>query len=271
MAFTTTTSPLEPLRPCQQAYLGSSNARRMLKRAQLSRKTTGSGSDDPIFALHEEASAQDPLATPFHAPDESPASPPRTGYSVQCYATHIEDEARRKETVAAEKEVMGLLNSINVSRRVEGSLPLKLKPLLCKHAQEQADTLFAEENCSIPPSPGSAPLPAYVPNVTIHESRSGRRRATLISPPAIGALACGEMWYGGKYRAHLYAVREASSSGASGSSGGSIASEEGPVHQEDCPCRLRMVFETMVDEGWTCVGIGRGGDGRGRWVVELGE
>ena len=44
-------------------------------------------------------------------------------------------------------------------------------------------------------------------------------------------------------------------------------------HPEDCPCHLRIVFETMVDEGWRVVGIGRGGGeaGRGRWVVEFGE
>ncbi len=276
--LTSTNNPDTPLRPCQQVYLGESNARRMLKRAQLSRKT-GSGSagfDDPIFALHEEASESEHLlaaaAVPFEAIDSpaSPGSPDRTGYSVQCYATHLEDESRKKEEAATEKEVMVLFNSINISRQVEGASPLKLNSALWHHAQEHAEQLHVEEVCSSPGGTLSS-LPAYVPNVTVHTPRAGRRRATLVSPPAIGALACGEMWYGGKYRRHLYAVREAGSGSGSGSSIGSGGSDEGPVHPEDCPCRLRMVFETMVDDGWTCVGIGRGGNGNGRWVVELGE
>ena len=84
-------------------------------------------------------------------------------------------------------------------------------------------------------------------------SPSGRRVARLVSPPHMGALACGEMWYGGKYRRHLY----------------SINPETMGEHPENCPCHLRIVFETMVDEGWEGVGIGRGNDGR--WVVELME
>ena len=40
-------------------------------------------------------------------------------------------------------------------------------------------------------------------------------------------------------------------------------------HPDDCPCHLRIAFETMVDDGWNGIGIGRGEDGR--WVVELGQ
>jgi hypothetical protein len=245
------TSPSEhTLRQCQRVYLGESNARRMLKRAQLSKH---SPEDDPIFSLHEEAAAQE-AATAITAPfEQSPksSSSTATGYSVQCYATHQEDEQKRKNAEAVSKEVKVLFNSINSSRRAESAEPLRLKALLCNNAQEQADELYFS-------SLNSSSVP-YVPHVTVHMSRSGRRRATLISPPRTGALACGEMWYGGKYRRHLYSVR-------------TVDEESGALlHPEDCPCHLRIVFETMVDAGWTCVGIGLGGGGEGRWVVELGE
>ncbi|KAK3686382.1 hypothetical protein LTR37_019855 [Vermiconidia calcicola] len=228
----------DQLRPCQRAYLGESNARRMLKRAQLTKKSE----DDPIFALHEEAAAEAALAAaaaPFDI-----TTP--TGYSVQCYATHYEDEQKRKEAEAAEREKMVLFHSINSSRHAENTHPLRLTPLLCKFAQDHADMLFNEEH-----SGGSS---NNVTNqVVVVMSPSGVRVARLVSQPGIGALACGEMWYGGKYKRHLY----------------SITPENVGEHPEDCPCHLRIVFETMVDEGWNAVGIGKGEDGR--WVVELGQ
>ena len=82
-----------------------------------------------------------------------------------------------------------------------------------------------------------------------------RRVARLVSPPRMGALSCGEMWYGGKYKRHQYNIDS--------------ELERTRPHPDDCPCRLRIVFETMVDSGWKTIGIGRGEDSR--WVVELEE
>lgn len=236
-----TRSPTDALRPCQRAYLGESNARRLLKRAQLTKK---SDHDEPIFQLHEEAAAEAAAAaaaTPFETTTTITA-----GYSVECYATHAEDEKRRKEAEAGEKEKLVLFNSINSSRQAEGTHLLQVKPLLCKYAQDHADMLFNEEHNSGTPVSNAN-------NVVVVMSPSGARVARLVSPPRMGALACGEMWYGGKYKRHLY----------------NITPENVGEHPDDCPCHLRIAFETMVDEGWSAIGIGRGEDSR--WVVELGQ
>ena len=231
------------LRPCQRAYLGESNARRLLKRAQLTRKPDNY---EPIFALHEEAAAEAAAAaaaTPFESNNTTTIS---GGYSVECYATHMEDEKKRKDAEAAEKEKLVLFHSINCSRQAEGTQPLRLNPVLCKLAQDYANVLFDEEHYS-----GTNVSNAN--QVVVVMSPSGARVARLVSPPRLGALACGEMWYGGKYRRHLY----------------NITPENVSEHPDNCPCHLRIVFEAMVDEGWTAMGIGRGEDGR--WVVELGQ
>ena len=234
-ARTTTTTDL---RPCQRAYLGESNARRLLKRSQLCKKTDR---DEPIFALHEEVTQEVAIAA------AAPFQNAPTGYSVQCYATHAEDEQKRKEAEAVEKEKMILFNHINSSRQLEGAHVLQLKPLLAKYAQDHADMLYTEEHSTTTPGPASTN------SVVVVMAPSGSRVARLVSQPRIGALACGEMWYGGKYRRHLY----------------SVSTETVNAHPDNCPCHLRIVFETMVDEGWKAAGIGRGEDGR--WVVELGQ
>lgn len=198
--------------------------------------------EEPIFALHEEA-ALEAAAVAAAAPFQSPP----TGYSVQCYATFAEDEKKRQKAETADKEKMVLFNSINSSRHAEGKPPLRLKPLLEKYAQDYADMLFTEESHSTEPNPSAHN------SVVVVMAPSGSRVARLVSPPKMGALACGEMWYGGKYKRHLY----------------NKAAESERAHPDDCPCHLRIVFETMVDAGWQAIGIGRGEDSR--WVVELCE
>ena len=192
--------------------------------------------EEPIFALHQEAAIKE-AATPAKG----------IGNSAVCYATHAEDEKRKKEAQAGEKEKMVLFNSINGARLAENAHKLRLSPVLCDYAQDHADNLYNEDH-SAPDQP-----PASTNSVVVVMAPSGARVARLVSPPKIGALACGEMWYGGKYRRHLY----------------SMSTENAPPHPDDCPCHLRILFETMVDEGWNAIGIGRGEDGR--WVVELGQ
>ena len=231
-----TKDPVTDLRPCQKAYLGESNARRLLKRAHLSRK---SSHDEPIFSFHEEGTPESPSAAAA-APFE-PTSPKVTSsYDVQCYATHAEDAQKRKEAEAAEKEKMVLFTSINNSRQFEGLHRLPLKPSLCKIAQDHADMLFDEDYRF------ATPIPSHEP-VMVCLTRSGTRTARLVSPPGRGALGCGEMWYGGKYQRPVY----------------NTASESAGEH----PGHLRIIFETMMDEAWNAIGVGRGDDGR--WVVQL--
>ena len=242
------------LRPCQRAYLGESNARRLLKRSYLTKKarerTTSAtlDTDEPIFALHEEA-ALEAAASAAAAPSLL-SEAQSLGYSVQCYATFAEDERKRLDAETAEKEKLLLFHSINSSRHAEGCDPLRLKPLLAKYAQDYADMLSAEDASS------TDPVPATHDAVVIVMSPSGSRVARFVSPPRIGALACGELWYGGKYKRHLYDPVV-----------GNGGSEK--AHPDDCPCHLRIVFETLVDAGGKAVGIGRGEDSR--WVVEVTE
>lgn len=113
------------LRPCQRAYLGESNARRLLKRSHLTKRVRNAldkENEEPILALHEEIALQ-AAALAVAAPFETQ----QTGYSVQCYATFAEDEMKRKQAEASQKEKLVLFNSINASRRVEGRGPLKRK------------------------------------------------------------------------------------------------------------------------------------------------
>ncbi len=230
------------LRPCQRAYLGESNARRLLKRSQLSRKARRDPppEEDSVLSLQEEA-AMEKVA---EAAGIAPARTAPIGYSVECYATHAETATQRKAAQLTEKEKLVLFNSINSSRRAEGRSALRLKPSLSKYAQDHADILYQEDRI-----PNNEPTSTN--SVIVVMAPSGARVARLTSPPRIGALACGEMWYGGKYRRHLYSMDGAGE------------------HPDDCTCHLRIVFETMVDDGWKAIGIGRGEDGR--WVVELGQ
>lgn len=237
------------LRPCQRAYLGESNARRLLKRSHLTKKARARNihdpiPDEPIFALHEET-ALEAAAIAAAAPFDSKP----TGYSVQCYATFAEDEKKRQKAETADKEKLVLFHSINASREVEGKPRLRFKPLLGKYAQDYADMLCTEDRHSTDPDPDQSAHNSVV----VVMSPSGSRVARLVSPPKMGALACGEMWYGGKYKRHLY----------------NMLGESEKPHPDDCPCHLRIAFETMVDQGWKAIGIGRGEDSR--WVVELAE
>lgn len=280
-----TASPPD-MRPYQHACLGlgQSNARRLLKRSQLSKKARREPlePDERNFTLHEaaafEAAAAAAAIAAYAAAQPVHRPPAATGYSVKCYATHAEDEAKRKDTALIEKEKTALFTSINSSRHAEGKHPLRLCPLLTRHAQDHADTLFKEDTLHTasfypPSSTDSNPPPTSTDNtshptpnqVVVVMTPSGARSARLVSPPRMGALACGELWYGGKYKRHLFAME------ARGGVGAPHAYAHTPEHHaaDDCPCHLRIVFETMVDEGWGAMGIGRGEDGR--WVVELGQ
>jgi len=80
-----------------------------------------------------------------------------------------------------------------------------------------------------------------------------------VSPPGYGGLACGELWAGGKYRAHPYPpkpVRRAAEGGGE---------EE---HPEWCPCHLRKVWECLIEPRWKRIRVEFSGE---RWMVVLSE
>ena len=155
----------DQLRSCQRVYLGESNARRLLRRAQLVKRPGSDEYEDPIFSQHQDATAEAvaqmttaAAVTPFDADVVVSGTGPsrvKTGYSVECYATHAEDEQRRKDALAVEKEKMVLFTSINSSRQAEGVHPLRLKTVLCKLAQDQAD--YSPTKQTTPPHPPNPP------------------------------------------------------------------------------------------------------------------
>jgi hypothetical protein len=105
----------------------------------------------------------------------------------------------------------------------------------------------------------------------------------LISPPDIGALACGELWAGGKYKRHktvkpgqvpaehrftMLPDFELDLKDGDKDSGISMLS---PGHDGTayCGCAEYDAYVAVTDKRWKSVGIGRARDGR--WVVELWE
>jgi len=112
----------------------------------------------------------------------------------------------------------------------------------------------------------------------------------LISSPGLGALACGELWAGGKYKRHK------SSSVGSGAgrdveqqhrftlqpgldaderegfaavgSQTSLGSHDGSGARW-CGCARYDAWEAITGPRWEFVGVGRAEDGR--WVVKLWE
>jgi hypothetical protein len=105
----------------------------------------------------------------------------------------------------------------------------------------------------------------------------------LISPPDIGALACGGLWAGGKYKRHktvkpgqvpaehrftMLPDFELDFKDGDKDSGISMLS---PGHDGTayCGCAEYDAYVAVTDKRWKSVGIGRARDGR--WVVELWE
>ena len=124
----------------------------------------------------------------------------------------------------------------------------------------------------------------------------------LVSPPGLGALACGELWAGGKYKRHkstalgndvngLGSVEQhrftllpdfdadgresfatVESDGGCSSlhgGGGGEGSGSGSGAARWCGCAEYDSWEAITGPKWEFVGIGRAEDGR--WVVELWE
>jgi hypothetical protein len=220
------------------------------------------------------------------------------------------------------REKTDLVRSLNIARSHVCAKLLDLNPLLCNRAQDTA-------GICLPPLPplrtvslnhrnrdpmataAAAASTAAMKHARHHqkpristkiETISFRYPDTanairLVSPPGLGALACGELWAGGKYKRHKSAAlgndvhglgsveqhrftllpdfdadgRESfatveSEGGFSLNGGGSGG--DGAVARW-CGCAEYDSWEAITGPKWEFVGIGRAEDGR--WVVELWE
>lgn len=179
--------------------------------------------------------------------------PDKTQYDVQCSNAAADLAKAERE----KKDKLFLADKFNACRRSQGLAPLQVNDELSAHAQQHADNLPAPYTDFLPSPTGPvvprSPLGPRPDTVTTVPSPLERRQsvARLVSDRGLGAMACVERWYGGKYRRHVLHV------------GGREA------HTEDCPCRLAIVYDTMMSPSFTKMGVGRATEGAGVWVVEL--
>ncbi|KAK5127170.1 hypothetical protein LTR85_008531 [Meristemomyces frigidus] len=228
------------LRPCQEHYIGGGRAKRRFKRDMTS---PTSPSVEPIFAEHEVNMKRVDSAMPSPTSTSSWTWTTKKGssgldrtYNNTCRSGGAAEERAR---AAIEQEKWVLLNSINSARKLEGALSVILDQALSNDLQGYAD--ISEDSDMLQPirSPGQVTT-MRATTITASTSSRGTRSVLLVSPPGLGGLACGELWYGGKYKHHAYS-----------------APSEDRVHPEDCPCHGGKVFDTMVDGMWKTVGIAR--------------
>ncbi|TKA70087.1 hypothetical protein B0A55_08021 [Friedmanniomyces simplex] len=180
-----------------------------------------------------------------------------SGYSAACVArtggTEMAPPKRREGL--AERDRAALLSSLNSARGLEGCGPLEYDPLLFDEMKGHGSTPEDLTDTSDLANHLDVHVQHLQPTNLAPLPGGGMR---IVSPPGYGALACGELWAGGKYRAHAYTTVP----GRRADGGG------GEEHAEWCPCHLRKVWECLVEQRWRRVGVGMSG---GRWVVVLCE
>lgn len=246
------------LRPCQQAYIGPSTARRLFERSTYALR---SPHDEAIFVQH------DINVRRFDATTFASSAMPSTSYSAECTSSAQASTRHAEHT----RETHALLRSINSMRHAEGVTPLLFDPALSADLQAYADIMEDLE----PALPASPTSPTTITPSSPSSGDGKHHSARLTSPAGLGALACAELWYGGKYKRHLHRLLPPPSP---------TFAALAPQHGEDCACHVRKVFEVLVDGAWEVVGIARtpvvvgdvrggggGGGSGGRWVVELVE
>jgi hypothetical protein len=222
------------------------------------------------------------------------------------------------------REKTDLVRSLNIARSHVCAKLLDLNPLLCNRAQDTAGICLPpllplrtvslnHRNRDPMATAAAAASTAAMKHARHHqkpristkiETISFRTPDTanaicLVSPPGLGALACGELWAGGKYKRHKSAAlgndvhglgsvgqhrftllpdfdadgRESfatveSEGGCSSLAGGGDGCGGGGVARW-CGCAEYDPWEAITGPKWEFVGIGRAEDGR--WVVELWE
>lgn len=183
--------------------------------------------------------------------------PEKTHYDVAC--TNAAAEIAQAELDM--KERRGFADKLNACRKAQHLPLLEWNDDLASHAQHHADNLPTPLDARIPSPTGpfsatDAPIPFQPDTVSTARSPFDLRRtvARITSDRGLGAMACVERWYGGKHRRHA------------------VAFVDRERHREDsCPCRLAVVFDTVMSPGLGRIGVGRATerDASGVWVVEL--
>ncbi|KAK0831052.1 hypothetical protein LTR73_003439 [Friedmanniomyces endolithicus] len=187
-----------------------------------------------------------------------------TGYGATCVGGTDDMEMmrqKRREDIA-ENDRLALLGSLNSARGLGGCGPLEYDPLL--HPKMQGRLAATED---IPE--GGGPLthhnmhtqhlqPTVLTPLPVGATE-GQRGVKIVSPPGYGGLACGELWAGGKYRAHAYPLKLQRRSADGG------GEEE---HPEWCPCHLRKVWACLTEPRWRRIRVEFRDE---RWMVVLSE
>lgn len=184
-------------------------------------------------------------------------------------------------------EQTALVRSLNGMRASVSVEPLDLHPLLSNHAQDHAALYLAPLPPPKPLPPGFAPRRSSARQIkhratTIEaiefKSPGSAAAVRLISPPGLGALACGELWAGGKYKRHKTVRHGQVPSqhrftllpGFELNDRDSVATNESwNAGASWCGCAEWDAYRAVTDGRWKCCGVGRAEDGR--WVVELWE
>lgn len=225
-----------------------------------------------------------PPSTLFDTADESP-----TTYAKRALA------ATKPPKIA---DQTALVDNMNASRAAMSVPPLDLHPLLSNRAQDYVAL-------QLPPLPPPKPTPvAFKRHMSINSKQSLPRASRiekveflsgspttssavrLISPPGLGALACAELWAGGKYKRHKtvktsqvpeqhrYTILPDFESEESFESMIPMANVHANEHNHHassswCRCAEYDSWCVVTDRKWKSVGVGCAEDGR--WVVEFWE
>ncbi|KAK1056048.1 hypothetical protein LTR33_013988 [Friedmanniomyces endolithicus] len=187
-----------------------------------------------------------------------------SGYGATCVGgtDDIEMVGQKRREDMAEKDRMALLSSLNSARGLQGCVRLEYDPLLFNgmlgHLSTTEDILEGGDVTKNLDMHVRHLQPTILTAIPVGATE-GQRGVMIVSPPGYGGVACGELWAGGKYRAHAYPPKPMRR--AADSSGG----EE---HPEWCPCHLREVWECLVESRWRKVKVEFSGE---RWTVLLSD
>ncbi|KAI7229276.1 hypothetical protein KC330_g7521 [Hortaea werneckii] len=183
------------LTPVQQHYRADPSRGRLHRLSVLERRRS---TDDPVWAKHahtiELARAREKGSKARgEAAQGDPSRNPKlrrvisAPFDVTCTASATyaaEQHSRTREKEALLRSINSLRNGISVAGLRED---LDLSEELQRHAELWRDLIWQR------PTPLK---PGEYPNTTITPSdRWGKYTIRLVSPPGLGGLACGELWY----------------------------------------------------------------------------
>ena len=183
------------LTPVQQHYRADPSKGRLHRLSVLERRRS---TDDPIWAKHAHAielartREKDSKARGGSSPRDPSRNPKlrrviSAPFDVTCtasatYAAEQQSLAREKEALV--RSINSLRNGISVPALRED---LDLSEELQRHAELLRDLIWQR------PTPLKT---GEYPNTTITPSdRWGKYTIRLVSPPGLGEMACGELWY----------------------------------------------------------------------------